>query len=248
MALIDAPIPGGSGYANAALLAKTAYQKALVRNNQKTLGAVRTFGYDADVNQNTGMLTNMRVNANNPAGVYQNMLRGHAQEDQAVRENAVGRGVFGGLAEQGRSNSRWGFAQDRAQLGSAVTGVFDQYGQEMQDAGFQRDQALYQAEWQATQDARKNELFNTADFSGAQYPDYGSPDAPGPDPNVPERPIPFGISQAEKYANINPAMKPAKPRAGTYQPYVPGGTSKNITQAVVNKAIKAVQAQTKKKK
>jgi hypothetical protein len=238
MALIDAPIPGGSGYANAALLAKTAYQKALVRNNQKTLGAVRTFGYDADVNPDTGMLSNMRVNSNNPAGVYQNMLRGHAQEDQAVREDAVGRGVYGGLAEQGRSNSRWGFAQDRAQLGNAVTNEFDQYGQNMQDAGFQRDQALYRAEWQAAQDARKNELFNTADFSGAQYPEYGAQDQ-GP-----------GVIQYPTTPQGQQMAPPIVPRKATpkYQPYVPGGTSKNVTQGVINKAIKAVQAQSKKKK
>lgn len=179
MSTYETNIPGAAGYASSSLLATNAYSNALARLNQKRMGSLRTHGYAADINPENGTIANLHVDANNPYGQYQQMLRGHADTAQAAQEQAQARGLHGGLANQLESDARYGFGGDAAAFGSQFQGELAGYQDEQTGAAYDRDNALWQAQHQAELEA----------IAAGAYND-GAPDETA-DPNDPNRWLDF---------------------------------------------------------
>ncbi|MCZ2109505.1 MAG: hypothetical protein LC118_08050 [Dehalococcoidia bacterium] len=176
MSTYATPIPGVAQYGQAALAAKTAYQQALARLNQKRQGTLRQFGYTGDIDPETGVVKNVKTDAYNPYGQFQQNRRQHAQGLDAARWSAQERGLGtgGGLAAQMENDLRYGYGAQDAQMGQDLVGTLADYQDAQTGAAQQRDSALYQAELDAARLAIQNEDFNPADYSGLDYPDYGS--------------------------------------------------------------------------
>lgn len=179
----DAPIPGAAGYATAALGAKTAYQNALTRINQKRSGTLRQYGYLGDVDQASGVVNNVRVDPYNQYGGLQTMLRNNALEQQNAEYTAEEHGLHGGLAHKLASQARYNLGGQTAQLGSDFAGALGGYQDEQNQAAYSRDSALYEAELQAARDALAAGMFNPGDFSDVNYDtpaDNGNPSGSAP--------------------------------------------------------------------
>ena len=230
------PIPNLGNYADIALQAKTAYQQALAQINSQRQGALRSFGYTAGIDPNTGMLTDMKVDPNNPYGQYEQMLNTHAQTSEQAKYSAEARGLgHGGLAAQGITAEQRSFGADASQLGQNLIAQLEGLQAQQQQAQTYND-ALYQAELAAARDAILNQQFNTPDASGASDGGF-----PGYDPTtqtVGGAPIaePLATAMAKGLVNKNPdagkvivvpAPKPAPKPAPSPVKYSPAAVKKN---------------------
>jgi hypothetical protein len=172
------PIPGATGYESATLAAKTAYQNALARLNQQRGDTLRQYGYAGDINKDTGVVDNLRVDANLPYGQYQQERQQHADQYQEARDAAQARGLGkGGLAGQAVSRLRYGFGADDAQLGQGLSGAISGFQDQQNQAAYSRDSALYDAQLQAARDAIAAQQFDPANVGGLDVPegpDWGS--------------------------------------------------------------------------
>jgi hypothetical protein len=174
--LITAPIPGMSGstgYAQGNLDATKAYQNTLARLNQQRLSTLQQYGYTGQVDPNNGTLSGIAVDQHNPYGNLQQMLRGNAIQDQQAQWSAQDRGLRGGLANQMVSNLKYGEGQASANLGTSLQDALSGFQDQQSQAAYDRDSALYAAEQSAAEQAMLNGLFNQADYSGLDVPDYG---------------------------------------------------------------------------
>lgn len=182
MSTYATPIPGGSGYAGAALNATTAYNNALARINEKRSGTMRQYGYLADINPQTGVTQNMRVDPNNQYGNLQQMLRSQGQGAQEAEYTNQERGVRGGLANKLFSRLKYDWGGQSAQLGQSLTGTLGGYQDEQNQAAYERDRALWEAEQAAALEAIMNGWFNPAGGSesdGGGGNDHNDPQDPG---------------------------------------------------------------------
>lgn len=177
-------IPGAASYAQADLLAKTAYQNALTRLNNQRMDTLRQYGYTANIDPTNGVLANMKVDPGNMYGQYQQLLGNAADQAQQAQEANAARGLVGGLANQGITAAHRAFGGASAQLGQNLNATLTDYQDQQLQAKWQYDQALWMAEQQAMLDAINSGNFNPADYGGypdyGATPDYGSPDAGGP--------------------------------------------------------------------
>jgi hypothetical protein len=166
------PIPGAVGYESATLAAKTAYQNALTRLNQQRGDTLRQFGYAGDINPDTGVVGNIRVDPNLPYGEYQQERQSHADAYEQARQSAQDRGIGrGGLAARGVTRLRQGFGAEDAALGQNLSGAISGYQDQQNQAAYQRDAALSEAQLQATRDAIQQQMFNQANLDGLDTPD-----------------------------------------------------------------------------
>lgn len=176
-------IPGSALYAQAALAANTAYQKALAQLNQQRTGTLRTYGYLGDIDPKTGVLKNVRVDPNNPYGEFQQLLRSSALNSESAVNDAVARGIHGGLAHQAERQVQFDHGAASAQLGQSMTDALSQLQQQQNADLEQRDAALYQAELdqarQAMDALASNGSINPADTAGLDIPAYGVNELPG---------------------------------------------------------------------
>lgn len=172
------PIPGATGYESATLAAKTAYQNALTRLNQQRGDTLRQFGYAGDIDPNTGVVGNVRVDANLPYGQYQQSRQQHADQYQQAREASQDRGLgHGGLAAHAITRLRSGFGADDASIGQGLSGALSGFQDQQNQSAYSRDSALAEAQLQATRDAIQQQMFNQANLDGLDVPegpDWGS--------------------------------------------------------------------------
>lgn len=169
MSAYDTPIPGAAGYANAELLAKTAYGNALTRLNQQRVDTLHQYGYLADVDPESGTLANTRVDPNNPYGQFQQLLRSGAGNSQHLHDSVVGRGIGGGLAHQAEAQGKYDFGQGSFTLGNSLQNALHGYQDAQTQAGQTRDQSVVQAQLAAARDAIAQENFNTAQTQAKDY-------------------------------------------------------------------------------
>lgn len=172
------PIPGVALYGQAAAAAQKAYAQALAQLNQNRGSLLRSYGYLGDIDSKTGTVKNVRVDPHNPYGQFQQLLRNSALASEAAVDDAVGRGIHGGLAHQAESQVQYEHGMQSAQLGQALTDSLSQLQQEQSADAEARDQALYQAELDQLRTAMdtmaSNGSVNPANDAGLTYPDYGS--------------------------------------------------------------------------
>lgn len=196
MATYSTPIPGVPQYGQAALAAKTAYQNTLARINQKRSSLLRSGGFAGDINSETGVVDNMRVDGSSKYGALQQLNRSQAMRDEAARWSGVERGLGagGGLAAQLRNQTRFDFGREDSDLAQGLLEGLSGLQDEQTSAAYQRDAALYQAQLEAARMAIQNGDFNPADFSGLDYPGLG------------EDPIPASSTPAN--ATTSPSSQP----------------------------------------
>lgn len=218
MAAYETNIPGGSVYAGAALLAKTAYQKALARINQQRGTTIRNAGFKADIDPTTGMVKGLGVDQTNMYGDFQQLNRQQAQQDESVRWGAQERGLGtgGGLAAQMRNNVRYGFGAQDAKLGTDLQGALTGYSDQQVQYGQQRDAALYEAELAAAREAQQNEQWSPTDYTGMETPEYGQEQWAGPgiaEVTPPAPPLPTDGKTYNPFSFYTPVKPPAKKKA-----------------------------------
>lgn len=169
-------IPNSPQYTQAALLAKTAYQNALARINQRRGSLLRQYGYTGEFDPTTGVLKGMKVDAHNPYGLYQQMLRSNAIAGDQGRENLADRGIAvnSGLGGQMEDNLKWDFGRDSSQLGQSLNDAITGFQDEQTQAKFDMDSALYEAQLAAARDAIDSGNFDPA--KDPTNPDTGAAD------------------------------------------------------------------------
>lgn len=204
-------IPGAAQIAQAALMAKTRYQQRVADINNRRKSTFLTSGYKGDINPETGLVSGLKVDPFNQYGQFQLLNRAQALEGQQVDaanlERGLGSAAKGGLAAQNLGTARFGWGQQDASFGQGLVAQLGSYDAEQQGAKYDYDQALWQAEQLAAQQAIDG---------GDYYPwdgDPGSSDG-GEDPNS----YFFGatkgnFSSIDKYINKQAAKKAgAKPK------------------------------------
>lgn len=140
-------IPGVALYGEAAAAALAAYQQALATINGQRHNTLQQYGYMGTINPQSGTITSMKVDPNNPYGLYQNMLYGHGVAQEQARNAADARGLgHVGLGAQGVWQDHRSFGQDSAQLSSNLMNTLEGL-QSNQDTAYQNYQnTLWQAE------------------------------------------------------------------------------------------------------
>lgn len=181
MAAYETNIPGSSIYAGAALLAKTAYQKALARLNEQRGTTIRQAGFKANINPETGLVEGLGVDQSSMYGDFQQLNRQQAQQDEQSRYAAQERGLGagGGLAAQLRNNVRYGFGKQDADFGTGLQSTLAGYADQQVQAGQSRDAALYEAQLAAAREAQQNALWSPTDYGDMETPVYGDPGPTG---------------------------------------------------------------------
>jgi hypothetical protein len=217
---------------NLALLGKTAYNNTLARINRQRGTTLQQYGYLGDVNKDTGVLSNVRVDPHNQYGDFQSMLRNQAGLAQQAEWANQDRGLRGGMANKALSDLRYGFGQQSAQLGQNFANQFTDLQDQQTQAKYEYDKALYEQQLEDTHAAIAAGAFNPGGDSGGNdnsqdgYDNSGSSD--------------YG-SYADPYA-----AGAAAAIASGYGGYVhaPGGG--NSATAAANAALKRAKPSTKR--
>ncbi len=214
MATYSTPIPGVPQYGQAALAAKTAYGNTLTRLNQQRSSLLRKSGFAGDINAESGVVTNMRVDGSSRYGGLQQLNRSQAMRDDQARWSGIERGLGagGGLAAQMRNQSRFDFGREDADFAQGLLESLSGFQDEQNSAAYSRDAAMYQAELEAARLAIQQQQFNQANFR--------DPD-PGPAPSA-------AAPQAAAPRNY-PAATPAAQRAA--QSALNAAQNKKLTPA-----------------
>lgn len=161
MATYTTPVPGASGYAGAAALAQQAYTNAMARYNQQRADTLLKYGYKKDA------AGHLQVDANNEYGQYQQMLRNEDRQVEGLGRAQAASGWGGSSGYLGRAAEDLSYAQggEQAALGQGLQGDLTGISQGEQDAAYQRNAALYQAQEAAAQAAIQQRAFDPADYS-----------------------------------------------------------------------------------
>lgn len=167
MSTYSTPIPGVPQYGQAALAAKAAYGNALARINQRRGSLLRSSGFAGDIDSESGVVRNVRVDGSNKYGALQQLNRGQAIRDEQARWAGVERGLGagGGLAAQFRNQERFDFGREDADLATQLLGSLSGLQDEQNQAAYGRDAALYQAQLDAARSAIEQGAFNPADLT-----------------------------------------------------------------------------------
>lgn len=217
----DTAIPGASGYLGAALLAKRAYQNALASVNQRRQSTLSQYGYKGSVDAH-GQLGDFSVDAFNPYGQYQQIRRSNAMQSQDLYGQDMERGLGsgGGLAAQDQSNMRYGFGMTDKTMGQGLGDTLGGYANELTNAAYSRDAALWQAQQAAASSAADSGSFSPATEPGSPGGDGSGGDGSGIDysqPKVGSKKAPTVQQLTSKKNFLAPAKKrimPAKKTSG----------------------------------
>lgn len=163
-------VPGAANYAQAQLLANTAYGNAMARLKQQRGNTLLKYGYRQ--NQAGGY----EVDPNNEYGSYQQLLKGEAGADEGLQRNqaASGWGGSSGFLGAQREGLDYQKGAEQASLGQDLSGQLTDLSGQEQEAAYTRDASLYQAQLDAAQQAINDQNFNPGDYSGLDT----SPDKP----------------------------------------------------------------------
>lgn len=194
-------IPGASVMGQQVAAGLAEYKKALARLNQNRTGTLTQYGYAGEIDPETGVLKNMRVDSSNPFGVYQGMRRNNAFQYSDLRDQRMERGLGAkGLGAQGMDRARYEWGAADTAMAQALTGTLSGFDQQQQGAWQDYQNLLWQMQLEAARAA--------ADEGDYGYnPDYG--DYPEDGPGGPgEDPVTGGA--AARYPGLPKAMRPVK--------------------------------------
>lgn len=145
--------------------ANQAYQQALARFNQQRTGLLQQYGYKGTVDPSTGLMTNVGVDTGNVNGQLQQLLGQQDQEDQNAEFGMEDRGIVGGLANQAQTNLRSGHSAQTSGLAQQLLGSLSGLNDQQVTAKQTLDQALWQSQQDAAQQAIDAGEYNPADLS-----------------------------------------------------------------------------------
>lgn len=239
-------IPGGSQYARAALLANQQYKQRLSDLNRQRQQTMISSGYTGEIDPTTGLLKNFGVDPTSKYGGYQLLNRGQYQQGEEVYAQNIERGLGtgGGLAAQNLGNARFDWGRQDADFARGVQDQFSAFDRTQMDYMFDRDQALYNAELQAAQDA-----------IGAG--DYGSPGGgddgySGDDPSGAQDPaesggnaaplLPPGVVRRAVRKTFAPKKRPARKQVVATQRWAGGKVAKVVNTRPAKKKAPAKKA------
>lgn len=173
MSTYSTNIPGAPGYEQANLLARRAYDNAMARHAQRRSQSLLHYGYTKDASGN------LSVDPNNEYGAYQQMLKGEDSQSHTLdrAQRASGWGAEGGYLGAQRDELQHRQGGEQADLGERFSHELAGISQDEEDTAFGRDQALWQNEQEATQNAIEHGNFNPANYEGIDVP-YGDEQAP----------------------------------------------------------------------
>lgn len=169
---------GGGGFAGAAVMGQMVaqglaeYKKALARMNQNRQNTLTQYGYAGDIDAETGVMKNMRVDGSNPFGIYQKLRRGNAQQFEGLRDASMERGLGRkGLGAQGVSNARWQWGEADTSMAQALTGTMSGYDETQQAAWQTYQNLLWQAQLEAARSSDPGGGYDPGDY----YDEGGDP-------------------------------------------------------------------------
>lgn len=194
-------IPGADQYAQVEAAAKNAYQQALARLNQKRQQTLNQYGYLGDIDGETGVIGNLRVDPNNPYGQYQTLLHDAAISGQESHDALAGRGIHGGLANQSERNEHYQFGKSSSALGQSLQNLISDFQDSQNQSAQERDRSVADSQLQAARDAIAQRNFDAA--MAAQHSDV--PDGGGsPGGGVSASSV-SGITGDSDYPHLNPS-------------------------------------------
>lgn len=199
-------IPGASVYGQAVELAKKRYQTRLADINKQRQETLRRSGFLADIDEETGLTTNLRTDPYNQYGGFQMLNRAQAlRHDELLGQN-VQRGLSsrGGLGAQALGDLRFEFGREDADFGAGVTEALGGLTRQQQEEKYAYDSALYEAQLAAAQSAieASDYGYGGGDYGYEDYGYGGGEEAPGP---------------------TQPAVRPGiRTRTTTKRPTIPG--------------------------
>jgi hypothetical protein len=156
-----ADMPGGDIEAASELAANKAYADAVTQLAGQRMNSLAGAGYLAHVDPTTGLVTNGGVDPNAQYGTFQTLLRNSAMEGEQQHNAAAGRGIGGGLAQQGEKQAAYDYGAGMYQLGNQMVQQGADYSSGIQSAANARVQAKLNARQQAAQAALQYQLQNT---------------------------------------------------------------------------------------
>lgn len=173
---------GGGGIPGSAVIGQTAaqglaeYKKALARLNQNRTNTLTRYGYTAEVDPETGVLKNQRVDSMNPYGIYQGLRRKNAMEYSSLRDAAAERHLGGkGLGAQGISDARYGWGLADTGMAQDLMQTLGGFDQEQQGAWSSYQNLLWQLELEAARQAAMNWGGGGGDGGDDEWVDTGDP-------------------------------------------------------------------------
>lgn len=209
MSTYQTSIPGAAGYAGAAALAQKAYANAMARLQQQRSQTLLKYGVKRTPSGS------YQADPYNEYGSYQQMLRQQSGQVNQLGAQQASSGWGGSSGILGRQREALSFAQggEQAALGQSLTGDLADLAQGEQQAGYEKDAALYQAQHEAALNAINNQQFNPGDYSNLPAVPYG----PGVDPNA------------------TPPKRTAKPVKGKVKPAIHAKGKAKIIKAKAQK-------------
>jgi hypothetical protein len=165
-------IPGASVYGQAVALAKQRYQTRLADINKQRQSTMRTAGFQGDIDPETGLVKNMRIDPYNQYGQYQQLNRAQALQGIEVEGQNISRGLGarrGGLGAQSMADARYGWGQQDAAFGANLADMLAGFDRMQAEEKYGYDQALWQAQQLAAQSAIAAEDYGAPD-DGYDYP------------------------------------------------------------------------------
>ena len=189
-------IPGAAVIAQAEAAGLAQYKKALAQFNQQRQNTMTQYGYVGDTNQDTGVVSNMRVDPTNPYGIYQSLRHNNAMQYASLRDQAFDRGLGGkGLGAQGVAEARFGWGSADAAMAQALQQTLSGFDRGQQDAYSQYQNLL----WQMELERIREESMNMPQWYPSGGGDGGGGDSGGGSAGVvPGFSLPYGGSDAIK--------------------------------------------------
>jgi hypothetical protein len=205
MSTYDTNIPGASGYAGAALLAQKAYDNAMARYKQQRGNTLLSYGYKQNEDGSYG------VDPNNEYGKYQQMLKGEAGQTEGLQRHQAASGWGDSSGFLGAQRDQLSYAQggEQAALGTDLTGQLADITSGEQQASYERDAALYQAQQAAAEQAIANQQFNPGDYTGLDD-NPADPNPPVTKPPVPGRKASPAVHKSGRTQLLKAAAKKRK--------------------------------------
>jgi len=174
MATYQTQIPGAAGYAGAAALAQKAYANALARINQQRGQTMLKYG----VHRGAG--GQIEADADNEYGQYQQMLRNEDRSVEGLERAQAASGWGAGSGYLGRQADDLAHAQGAEQVdfGRGLQSSLDEFSSAENQAAYDRDAALWQAQQAAEEESEGGRGRRPGDYTGISAAvDYGA--APG---------------------------------------------------------------------
>jgi hypothetical protein len=136
----------------------------MARYQQQRGNTLLKYGYKRNEDGTYG------VDANNEYGQYQQMLKGEDRQVEGLqrKQAASGWGTDSGYLGAQRDDLSYQQGGEQAQLGQAFQGELTNIASGEQQASYDKDAALYQAQEAAAQAAIAGQQFDPGDYSGLQ--------------------------------------------------------------------------------